>query len=225
MVVRAVCAVLVGLLCISAACPVRADAAGSAPATLELDARLSAELEASLRDEAESAFTWRVTWTSINGAVMVASIVGAFVLPRSQRPSSIIGAISAAVGTGFTWFLPLAVEADAESAAQLDSLPAQQRRARLQQLYTHSAEDEQDRIEWPWHAVSVLAALVPGMIIWLGYGQLGEGALSFATGLVLGELALLTQPTGLMDPSEHPSGSLRVAFTGGGAFCSYTVAF
>jgi hypothetical protein len=45
-----------------------------------------------LRAEAVRAFTWRLTWTAINGAIAVASIGGVFVLPRSQRASMLIGA-------------------------------------------------------------------------------------------------------------------------------------
>jgi hypothetical protein len=184
------------------------------PAEPAADQRISAELSASLREEADSAFTWRVTWTAINGAVAIASVGGVFILPRDQQPSLIVGAISSGLSAALTWLLPLEVESDAERAEQLASLPPGQRRARLEELYAHSAQDESDRVQWPWHLVSVLTAVVPAAIIWIGWDQPQEATISLLTGLALGELALLTQPTSLGDRGIPGGGELHVAFTG-----------
>ncbi len=218
---------IVALLGMSALSPRHACADFTASLSAEqlAEEHLSAELGASIRGEASRAFTWRVTWTSINAAVAVASVGGVFVLPRSQEPSLIIGAISSGISAAFTWFLPLEVEAAAEYAEQLDRLPEPERRARLQELYASSAQDESDRIQWPWHVFTVLTAVVPAAIIWIGYDQPEDAAISLATGLALGELALLTQPTRLSDNPAPATGTLRVAFTRRDALFSYAIAW
>ena len=71
----------------------------------------------------------------------------------------------------------------------------------------------------------MLTALVPAAIIWIGYDQPEDATISFWTGLALGELALLTQPTRLSDSLAPASGTLRVAFTGRDAMFSYAIAW
>lgn len=95
---------LIALLGISALSPprARADVNASVSAEQLAEQHLSAELGASIRGEASRAFSWRLTWTAINVAVAGASIGGVFVLPRSQEPSLIIGAISSGISAAFT---------------------------------------------------------------------------------------------------------------------------
>lgn len=188
-----------------------ADAAAP-PSALQRDQILSLELSESLTHEASRAFTWRLTWTAINGAVAAASIGGLWVLPHSQQPSLIVGAISSGVSALLTWFWPLEVESDARDAAHSTVVPGHANYAHLSALYTHSAQDESDRVQWPWHLITLLTALVPATILWAGYRQFVNGTIALATGIVLGEGALLTQPTQLL--KRPTTGALQLGFAG-----------
>jgi hypothetical protein len=66
--------------------------------------------------------------------------------------------------------------------------------------------------------ITIIAAFIPATIIWVGYRQLVEGAVQAVTGVVVGELTLLTQPTRLAHRSLPPG--VQVAFTGRGATVS-----
>jgi hypothetical protein len=213
MAARALRCVALVLLCTCqlAAQSARADAA-QLPAYVQLEQRVSLELTESLTHEASRAFAWRLTWTAINGAVAAASIAGLWVLPRSEQPSLIVGAISSGVSALLTWIWPLEVESDAQSAEQATAVSGGAHHARLRALYTHSAQDESDRIQWPWHIITLVTALIPATILWAGYRQFVNGTISLATGIVLGEAALLTQPTRLHD--RPMPGALQLGFTG-----------
>jgi hypothetical protein len=192
------------------------------PAEAALDQQLSEQLTRSLMAEAQRAFVWRTTWTAINGALGAGSFAALLVLPRSQRPQLIIGGIFSTVGTALTWFLPLDVENDAELAEPLSRLPEPERRRRVTELYAHAAKDESDRVQWPWHLITIAAAFIPATIIWVGYRQLVEGLVQLLSGVAIGELTLLTQPTRLAHRSM-PAPAVHVALTGrgGSVWCGF----
>jgi hypothetical protein len=187
-----------------------------------VDRQLSEQLTQSLVTEAQRAFVWRATWTAVNGALGAGSFAALLVLPRSQRPQLIIGGIAAVAGSAFMWLFPLDVEADADLARRLSSLSEPERGRRVTELYAHAAKDESDRIQWPWHVVAIAAASVPATIVWLGYRQPVEGLVQLLTGVLVGELALVTQPTGLVNRSKSAP-AVQVAFPGRGAivWCAF----
>ena len=195
---------------------VRADYAPT-PTAAEGELRLSLELRTALEEEADRAFTWRVTWTAINAALGGASFAGVFVLPKSQEPSLIVGGIASCVSALLTWLLPLEVESAARQAGQHG--------AKVRELYVEAAEDESDRVQWPWHLLNVALSAIPGVIIWAGYEQLDNGLITFASGVVLGELALLTQPNSLGDRTLPALTGLRVSPAGRGFVVGYALSF
>jgi hypothetical protein len=195
---------------------VRADYAPR-PIAAEGEPSLSLELRTALEEEADRAFAWRVTWTAINAAVGGASFAGVFVLPKSQEPSLIVGGVASCLTALITWLLPLEVESAAREAGQ--------RGAKLRELYVAAAEDESDRVQWPWHLLNVALSAIPGVIIWAGYEQLENGLITFSTGVVLGELALFTQPNRLSDRTLAALAGLRVAPAGRGFVVGYALTF
>lgn len=199
----------------------RADA--SALAAHEL--RLSQELNSELAQEASRALTWRVTWTAINGALAIASAIGFWTAPQAQRPSWIVGSIASSLSAVYSWALPLAVEADASSARRAASLAPQQRSRRLQELYANAAEDEAERVCWYWHVINLAMAVVPAVILWVGYERPQEGAITGLAGLLLGELSLLTQPTRLRNQPPALAAGLRASIMGQNITVSYTLAW
>jgi hypothetical protein len=172
-----------------------------------MELRLSLQLNAALQEEAQRAFVWRVSWTAINGAVVVASLVGVAVMPRSERLSLWVGAASAGVSAAFSWFSPLLVERNAELAERAAGSPGGT--AQVRKLFAQAADDEQSRVEGFWHVLNLMVALIPATILW-AHHDVSQGFVQLAGGLLLGEGALLTQPTRLSQRAA-PSSELGFA--------------
>lgn len=170
-----------------------------------------------LAHEADKARTWRYVWTGLNAGSALLSLAAIPILPKSDRPDLIIGAATSAVSGAFTWFWPLDVEADAEAAPRSRCWPRPARRADLLRLRLHSARDEAERIRWPWHVGNLVTALIPGAVLWFGYHQQLNGALSVAGSFASGEIELLTQPTHLADepPELLPVSVTPILMRGG----------
>jgi hypothetical protein len=155
--------------------------------------------EAALREEAHRARVWRYAWTGINGALAIGSFVAVPLVAREERPDYIVGGIGSAVNTATTFFMPLRVESAEE---ELDELPPAERPKHAHRLVLESAEDERARVTWPWHALNVGLAIIPGAIIAFGYDHYVNGLVTTLVGTTLGEVQLLTQPTGLASSYE-----------------------
>jgi hypothetical protein len=181
---------------------------------------VAAELTDTLTHEARKAYEWRVLWTAANAALAVGSMAGVAVLPESERASSIVGSIAAGLSAASVWAWPLEVESAAETATRLTNLNAKDRVLRLSELYERSAADELERQHWTWHLVNLALSLVPGAILWLGYKQPTDAALTTVSGFVLGELTLFSQPTGLVD-RRMPSVSVTLSRRGGALWCAF----
>lgn len=170
--------------------------------------RLSFQLDDALLDEARSAYVWRVSWTAVYAGLAVGAVALVPFTPESDRPAYWIGAISSGVSALFSWFFPLEVEASTGTLVSLrDPHGSASRRARVRDLYSAASTDERSRVTWPWHALNAVLALIPAVVLWAGYDQLAYGLIQLGAGVVLGEAALLTQPTGLS--SGPPSGVAR----------------
>jgi hypothetical protein len=189
------------------------------------DRALSAQLTESITHEASRAFVWRATWTAINAALALASTGALYDPSASGRPTLIISAIASGVSGALTWGFPLEVEADARRAVQLARLPWNERRERLQELYTHAAQDESDRVQWPWHLINLGLSLVPAVIIWAGYQRFEDGLIMWLGGLTIGELTLLTQPTRLADQKPTGLALLRLSCDRNRVAVSYAFAW
>ena len=158
--------------------------------------------EKALRDEARRARTWRYAWTGINAGLMVGSFVVVPLVEREGRPDWIVSGVGSGVAGLATWLWPLRVEGAVE---ELDALPLQQRQAKLPRLLRESADDERERVTWPWHLANLGLSVAGGSIIAFGYKHYLSGAITAAGGTALGEVQLFTQPTGL--PRACPTDS------------------
>jgi hypothetical protein len=175
-----------------------------------------------LNSEAHSARRWRYIWTGLNGGAAIISVAAIPILPKSDRPDLVVGAATAALSGAFTWFWPLDVEEDAEQAELSRDWAPEARRVELLRLRRHSAEDEAERVRWPWHVGNFVTALIPGAILWFGFKEHLNGALSAAGSFASGEIELLTQPTHLADqPPATGVGTIRPTLLLGGALLTY----
>ena len=119
-------------------------------------------------------------------------------------------------------FWPLDVEEDAEQAKLTRYWAPESRRVALLRLRCHSAEDEAQRVRWPWHVGNLVTALIPGAILWFGFKEPLDGVLSAAGSFATGEIELLTQPTHLANQPVAPGGgAIRPTLISGGALVMY----
>lgn len=148
----------------------------------------------SLRDEAHRARAWRYTWSGVNTGLMVGAFVAAPLVERESRPDWIVSGIGSGVTVLATWLWPLRVEGAAD---ELEALPPAKRAKALPRLLRESAADEHDRVTWPWHVANFGLSAAGGAVIAFGFKHYVSGALTAAAGTALGEVQVLTQPTGL----------------------------
>lgn len=166
--------------------------------------------EALLSHEAERARVWRYTWSGINAGLMLGSFVAIPIVDRESRPDWVVSGVGSGVTLLATWFFPLRVE---EAEAELAALPPAAREKRRLVLLRESAEDERERVTWPWHALNFGVAAASGAVIAFGFDHYLSGALTFAGAAILGEAQLFTQPTALVENCGVACGALPdVAF-------------
>jgi hypothetical protein len=164
-----------------------------------------------LRAEAHRARVWRYTWSGINAGLMVGAFVAVPLVERESRPDWIVPGIGSGVTVLATWIWPLRVEGAAED---LEELPSAEQATALPRLMRESAEDEQDRITWPWHLANFGLSAAGGAVIAFGFKHYVSGAITAAAGTALGEVQILTQPTSL--PATCPTAcrlTPRLSFT------------
>lgn len=150
--------------------------------------------EQMIRDEAQRARVWRYSWTAVNGALMIGAFVAVPLVDKEERPDWIVSGAGSAISVVTTWFWPLRVESAEE---ELEALPRAERKRQLPRLILESAEDEQDRITWPWHLACFGVSALGGGIIAFGYGHYESGLITTLVGTALGSAQIFTQPTGL----------------------------
>ncbi len=196
----------------------------ASPQCTASDTSESAPIATELAAEAGRARTWRYVWTGINAGSTVLALGAIPILPKSDTPELAVSAATTAVSGVITWFWPLDVEEDAEAAAHLGCRPLAERDHELQRLREHSARDEVNRIQWPWHVGNLVTALIPGAILWFGFDRQLDGILASVGGFALGEVELLTQPTRLtIDHSPPVSGGARAFLSSRGGLVTYVL--
>jgi hypothetical protein len=147
-----------------------------------------------LRVEADRAWAWRRNWTLINAGVMAGSFAVVPLVEREDRPDWIVSGIGSGITALTTFVWPLRVESAAD---ELEALPTVERARQLRRLWRESAEDEHDRVTWPWHLANFGVSAAAGAIIAFGYHHYVSGAITTLAGTALGEVQIFTQPTRL----------------------------
>jgi hypothetical protein len=162
--------------------------------------------EQMIRAEAHRARVWRYSWTAVNGALMIGAFVAAPLVDEQERPDWIVSGAGSAINVVTTWFWPLRVESGEQ---ELDALPAAQRPRHVRRLVLEGAEDEQDRVTWPWHLANFGVSALGGGIIAFGYRHYQSGLITTLAGTAIGSTQIFTQPTGL--PRTCPASPLATA--------------
>lgn len=162
-------------------------------ARLDSDVR-AGRLQEWLWHDSHTAHLWNVVWIGANAALTVIQGVGAPFFTMPDRADWVVGAISTAVNAlGYAVF---AIDVPAPTAANYDhSCDAL---ADLEAKAQVGHDSEAFGISLWSHLLCVGLSVVPGLVLGLAYDRWVSGALLTAGGILLGELAIITTPTGLM---------------------------
>ncbi len=227
--VGALAALLLAPAAAQGGCP--GDGASGGLAAIPTEARI-AFLRERLEASHAPAERWTVAWGIVDGALVVGQLAA---LPGAAHADRVVLAAGAASGSLFLvqmLFAPVAVEvpaAEGDACATLSSLEAAlERGARNQALGAG-----------PGAQVGNLAinGAIGALAAWAA-GNAWSGALSAGIGWAIGEVQILTQPTGLVrDLARYRAGDLPVRTAApppvarlqllprGGALVSVAVAF
>ncbi|MHB8877432.1 MAG: hypothetical protein ACYC8T_27385, partial [Myxococcaceae bacterium] len=95
----------------------------------------------------------------------------------------------------------------ADSSAQPGPCPTL---ASAERLFLRDAEGEAFGVSWLLHGANVVFNVAVGLVLGLGWGHWESGAINAAAGIAIGEVMILTQPTGVVsDLERYRGGELR----------------
>jgi hypothetical protein len=170
----------------------------AAPAPAHAECVASADrLEAAIAREAGRARTWRLVWGYVNDAFAMYSFTALPLVDRPHRIDYAASGVGSVASAALTFGLPLDVEGAARPLYDARALAPCARLEKLRSLRAAYADDERARVTWPWHALNVVLAGAVLALVGGGLGHVVDGLTSAAGTLAVGELQLVTQPTGL----------------------------
>jgi hypothetical protein len=171
-----------------------------------------------LADEATRARRWAIGWTITYGALTAAQGIPAFfVHDKGLRADLVVGAATSAIGLlGVAVMPPEVLASHATLAHELGDGSLADACAgglRADQLRTAAIDDETFATGPVMHAANAVVNIAAGLVLGLAYGRWTSGAITAASGIAVGELQILTQPTGLRDLPPGTDGTPTVAVT------------
>ena len=183
----------------------RARAASCAPVSAlgTTDARVSTLdpelrlhwIDAELGRSAHRAKVWTWGWGIALGAGAVANLAPLLWVPKDERVDWYTGAFTNTVGIVPLLIAPLDVVGDSREL-----------RARLA---ARDAKNQADGQRWWLHVGNFVLNAGVGLFLGVGFHHWGAGLFQFASGAVIGEVIIFTQPTGAIDSlRKYRDGSL-----------------
>jgi hypothetical protein len=169
---------------------------------VDADLRASFMLERA-RSVDQAATIWSATW-AVGYLGLTAAQLG--VLASTQDPGTradmAIGALGSMIGVASIFLLPVRVmgqrprlEALAPLAMAGDCAALEE----MERIFDHAADGEEFGSSWLMHVGSMLFNIGMGVVQGLAFGRWQSGMISAAIGIAVGEVQILTKPSGLID--------------------------
>ncbi|QRK06676.1 hypothetical protein JQX13_42465 [Archangium violaceum] len=179
-------------------------ARGASAAVGELEpSRRLAFIQSHLHEDARRARIWTGAWGASYSVLTLGQLTLAPLFAPAEQPDFYVGAISSVGGVAALLAVPLAVMEDSPT---LDALAARQQGpvdcevlAEAERLLVRSARSEEEGRSWVMHGANVLYNVLTGLVLGLFFDRWPSAAITAATGWLLGEVMILTQPTGAQD--------------------------
>lgn len=201
----------------------RARAASCAPVSAlgTTDARVSTLdpelrlhwIDAELGRSAHRAKVWTWGWGIALGAGAVANLAPLLWVPKDERVDWYTGAFTNTVGIVPLLIAPLDVVGDSrELRARLAARDGTDTCTLLADAETRLARDAKNQADgqrWWLHVGNFVLNAGVGLFLGVGFHHWGAGLFQFASGAVIGEVIIFTQPTGAIDSlRKYRDGSL-----------------
>jgi hypothetical protein len=185
-------------------------------------------IQAALQTEAHRARVWTWGWGIGYGALTAGQGVPAFVVhDHGLRADLAVGAVTSGIGLASVVLMPPEVLADAQllsARLQADGEGgnACDELALAERLLASAADDQRFGSGPVMHLLNAGLNVAAGLVLGLGFGRWSSGAVTAASGLLVGEVQILTLPTALIDsplgaaaspPAEH---AMLVPWAGSG---------
>jgi hypothetical protein len=167
-------------------------------------------IDGHLSATARTARLWTWGWGIGIGGATVANLAPLPFVPKEDRVDWYTAAATTVVGIVPLLIAPLDVIGDAQTLrARIDAAAAEpgtdvcKLLAEAETLLVRDAQNQRDGQRWWLHVGSFALNAGVGLFLGLGFHHWGAGAFNFATGAVIGELIILSQPTGTIGDLEH----------------------
>jgi hypothetical protein len=186
------------------ACAPSAALGGVAERTSTLDPELRLRwIDGELARSAGHARLWTGAWGVALGVGSVANLVPLAWVPADQRVDWYTGAATTAIGVVPLIIAPLDVVADSrELRARLGTRAPGDTCALLADAETRlvrDAKNQADGQRWWLHVGNVVLNAGVGLFLIVGFHHWAAGIWNAASGAVIGEVIIFTQPTGAID--------------------------
>jgi hypothetical protein len=210
----------------AATCAPSAAVAPSGPRLGTLDPELRLRyIDAELARSAHRAKVWTWGWGIALGAGAVANLAPLLWVPKDERIDWYVGAFTNTVGIVPLVIAPLDVIGDSrELRARLAARDATDVCTLLADAETRLVRDalnQADGRRWWLHVANFALNAGVGLFLGVGFHHWRNGLFQFATGAVIGEIIIFTQPTGAIDSLER----YRRGDLGAGAAPATTLGF
>jgi hypothetical protein len=175
---------------------------GASVGELEPSQRLTF-IQSHLHEDARRARIWTGAWGASYSVLTMGQLVLAPAFAPEERVDLYVGAVSSAGGMAALLAVPLDVMAD---SLALDALATQHPGpvdcavlAEAERLLVQSARSEADGRGWLMQGANVVYNLATGLVLGLFFDRWPSAALTAVSGWLIGEVMILTQPTGAQD--------------------------
>lgn len=156
-------------------------------------------IEERLKARTRHAQTWFWSWLAINGGSTAGlGVMAGLVDKSSDRVLYISQATLAALGVGDLLLRPLEARYGCEPLRSLPAATRDEKRAKLraaEDLLRSNANRAAEREDWLLHFANFVLNAAAGIATGLA-GEATAGAINAGTGLLMGELYILTEPCG-----------------------------
>jgi hypothetical protein len=140
-----------------------------------------------------------MVWFVINGVSAAAPIALVPLVRPDLRRDLIAGAVVSGASAGVTFFWPLKVETYGAWLAGRAPTSTCRDALDVERLARAAAIDEDQRIQWPWHAANAAVSGALGALMAFGFDHKTTGLVTGISSFLAGEAQLLSQPTHLRD--------------------------
>lgn len=183
--------------------------AGADPALAALDARDRVHfLQRELGAQARYAALWQTTWFLARTGILAEQVaLAALSTSPDDRLDARITSVFAALPPIGTILFGLRVARDGPRFLELDHLDTDASRcalvARGEQFLARDAANEDEQRGWLQHVLHIGGSTALFLILGVGFGHWTNAIFNGLAGIALGELQILSQPTGLVGAWER----------------------